>query len=110
MSGSSPYLIGTLEEKYKDFNESEYYSKFGEELHKSEEYDTTGKDTATSGSNQILQGTQSVLPEGSTESGNEGTTVSPRMRSDTTEGALPESSSGGEVDPKPIWKGPFGDI
>jgi len=48
LSGSSPYLIGTLEEKYKDFDESEYYSKFGEELHKSEEYDTTGKDTSRS--------------------------------------------------------------
>lgn len=92
--------IVITEEKYKDFDESEYYSKFGEELHKSEEYDTTGKDTATSGSNQILQGTQSVLPEGSTESGNEGTTVSPRMRSDTTEGTLPESPSGGEQEVK----------
>lgn len=83
-----------VEEKYKDFDEQEFYGNIADEL-KQIEYDTQREITGTAESDAVLQGEEPV-PSGRTGSseGQQGSAIQAGLPSSDTNGALPESASG----------------
>lgn len=83
-----------VEEKYKDFDEQEFYGNIEDEL-KQIEYDTQREITGTAESDAVLQGEEPV-PSGRTGSseGQQGSAIQAGLPSSDTNGALPESASG----------------
>ena len=83
-----------VEEKYKDFDEQEFYGNIADEL-KQIENDTQGEITGTAESDAVLQG-EELVPSGRTgiSEGQQGSAIQAGLPGSDTNGALPEGASG----------------